>query len=146
MENPIKMDDLGIPLFLETPIFFLLRWGQDPNCQQDLLPSPSSTRSPRFWPDRLTEENRAHNPKGLKNHQDMKKTRDHFWYTKKCKIMEITYNVTPLLFHDFPSKKANSVILCQKTCIHVYIYYISFQNEGHFPNLISRKIPCRLDS
>ena len=21
MENPIKMDDLGIPLFLETPIF-----------------------------------------------------------------------------------------------------------------------------
>ena len=22
MENPIKMDDLGVPLFLETPIFF----------------------------------------------------------------------------------------------------------------------------
>ena len=21
MENPIKMDDLGVPLFLETPIF-----------------------------------------------------------------------------------------------------------------------------
>ena len=24
MENPIKMDDLGIPLFLETPIFTFL--------------------------------------------------------------------------------------------------------------------------
>ena len=22
MENPIKMDDLGVPLILETPIFF----------------------------------------------------------------------------------------------------------------------------
>ena len=22
MENPIKMDELGVPLFLETPIFF----------------------------------------------------------------------------------------------------------------------------
>ena len=22
MENPIKMDDLGVPLFLETPMFF----------------------------------------------------------------------------------------------------------------------------
>ena len=22
MENPIKMDDLGVPLFLETPIWF----------------------------------------------------------------------------------------------------------------------------
>ena len=29
MENPIKMDDLGVPLFLETPIqlvLFLLYW------------------------------------------------------------------------------------------------------------------------
>ena len=33
MENPIKMDDLGVPLFLETPIsthgrfvFFFLAW------------------------------------------------------------------------------------------------------------------------
>ena len=24
MENPIKMDDLGVPLFLETPISYLL--------------------------------------------------------------------------------------------------------------------------
>ena len=24
MENPIKMDDLGIPLFLETPIYLTL--------------------------------------------------------------------------------------------------------------------------
>ena len=24
MENPIKMDDLGVPLFLETPISILL--------------------------------------------------------------------------------------------------------------------------
>ena len=23
MENPIKMDDLGVPLFLETPIWFV---------------------------------------------------------------------------------------------------------------------------
>ena len=23
MENPIKMDDLGVPLFLETPMWFL---------------------------------------------------------------------------------------------------------------------------
>ena len=23
MEHPIKMDDLGVPLFLETPMFFL---------------------------------------------------------------------------------------------------------------------------
>ena len=22
MENPIEMDDLGVPLFLETPVFF----------------------------------------------------------------------------------------------------------------------------
>ena len=26
MENPIKMDDLGIPLFLETPIFETSGW------------------------------------------------------------------------------------------------------------------------
>ena len=24
MENPIKMDDLGVPLFLETPIFYVV--------------------------------------------------------------------------------------------------------------------------
>ena len=24
MENPIKMDDLGVPLFLETPIFIVM--------------------------------------------------------------------------------------------------------------------------
>ena len=24
MENPIKMDDLGVPLFLETPIWWLV--------------------------------------------------------------------------------------------------------------------------
>ena len=23
MENPIKMDDLGVPLFLETPIYYV---------------------------------------------------------------------------------------------------------------------------
>jgi len=27
MENPIKMDDLGVPLFLETPMYFLLNMG-----------------------------------------------------------------------------------------------------------------------
>ena len=26
MENPIKVDDLGVPLFLETPIFLLGRF------------------------------------------------------------------------------------------------------------------------
>ena len=26
MENPIKMDDLGVPLFLETPIFRGYAW------------------------------------------------------------------------------------------------------------------------
>ena len=30
MENPIKMDDLGVPLFLETPIY-RLRSISDPN-------------------------------------------------------------------------------------------------------------------
>ena len=25
MENPIKMDDLGVPLFLETPICIIIR-------------------------------------------------------------------------------------------------------------------------
>ena len=29
MENPIKMDDLGIPLFLETPTWTLNGWFQD---------------------------------------------------------------------------------------------------------------------
>ena len=24
MENPIKMDDLGVPLFSETPIYFIM--------------------------------------------------------------------------------------------------------------------------
>ena len=33
MENPIKMDDLGIPLFLETPIYFWL-------CLRILDPDP----------------------------------------------------------------------------------------------------------
>ena len=30
MENPIRMDDLGVPVFLETSIYSLLRkdWGQ----------------------------------------------------------------------------------------------------------------------
>ena len=26
MENPIKMDDLGVPLFLETPIYLSIAW------------------------------------------------------------------------------------------------------------------------
>ena len=29
MENPIKMDDFGVPLFLETPICFFLLIGRD---------------------------------------------------------------------------------------------------------------------
>ena len=33
MENPIKIDDLGVPLFLETPIFVLknIRLTEDEN-------------------------------------------------------------------------------------------------------------------
>ena len=27
MENPIKMDDLGVPLFLETPKWFVKHFG-----------------------------------------------------------------------------------------------------------------------
>ena len=27
MENPIKMDDLGVPLFLETPIYIIYTYG-----------------------------------------------------------------------------------------------------------------------
>ena len=27
MEKPIKMDDLGVPLFLETPMYFRLKMG-----------------------------------------------------------------------------------------------------------------------
>ena len=34
MENPIKMDDLGVPLFLETPIYIYIFveyvWAKDP--------------------------------------------------------------------------------------------------------------------
>ena len=30
MENPIKMDDLGVPLFLETPIWQFLEFRTDP--------------------------------------------------------------------------------------------------------------------
>ena len=33
MENPINMDDLGVPLFLETPISTILFWGWDLNHQ-----------------------------------------------------------------------------------------------------------------
>ena len=37
MENPIKMDDLGVPLFLETPIYY--------TC---IIISPATTRSIRI--------------------------------------------------------------------------------------------------
>ena len=33
MENPIKMDDLGVPLFLETPIYFF----ENVNMTQQIL-------------------------------------------------------------------------------------------------------------
>ena len=36
MENPIKMDDLGVPLFLETPIF----WE---------FPEKNKSQLPSFW-------------------------------------------------------------------------------------------------
>ncbi len=31
MENPIKMDDLGIPLILETPIYIIYIYNRKPN-------------------------------------------------------------------------------------------------------------------
>ena len=37
MENPIKMDDLGVPLFLETPIHFLGLCGRDDTSQHPVL-------------------------------------------------------------------------------------------------------------
>ena len=39
MENPIKMDDLGVPLFLETPIYFLKRTSR--RISPNLTSSPS---------------------------------------------------------------------------------------------------------
>ena len=37
MENPIEMDDLGVPLFLETPIYFQLLNFSDFQVGQDIL-------------------------------------------------------------------------------------------------------------
>ena len=39
MENPIKMDDLGVPLFLETSIYHLtlMTWFDDMVCDECLL-------------------------------------------------------------------------------------------------------------
>ena len=31
MENPIKMDDLGVPLFLETPIYLVVMFAVTPD-------------------------------------------------------------------------------------------------------------------
>ena len=51
MENPIKMDDLGVPLFLETPIYIYIystyhflgrNLHRTYSCNQDMLPPPSS--------------------------------------------------------------------------------------------------------
>ena len=33
MENPIRMDDLGVPLCLETPIYFYCIWHNPPSRQ-----------------------------------------------------------------------------------------------------------------
>ena len=35
MENPIKMDDLGVPLFLETPIQRNMHLFQNEHCQKE---------------------------------------------------------------------------------------------------------------
>ena len=37
MENPIKIDDLGVPLFLETP----MSHAADPNIHQPKVSSPA---------------------------------------------------------------------------------------------------------
>ena len=50
MENPMKMDDLGVPLFLETPIFWLMgwfhhdQWGDERNPIQITSSLPGSSR------------------------------------------------------------------------------------------------------
>ena len=36
MENPIKMDDLGVPLFLETPTFIYIYLSGDHICCQQV--------------------------------------------------------------------------------------------------------------
>ena len=50
MENPIKMDDLGVPLFLETPIYIYI---QDFRKKNSLLRHPQF--SPDFWVNRKTK-------------------------------------------------------------------------------------------
>ena len=47
MENPIKMDDLGVPLFLETPIY-----PQQPGALFSLLNSSHETPGPCLSPNR----------------------------------------------------------------------------------------------
>ena len=44
MENPIKMDDLGVPLFLETPIYSL--GGGNSNIFWIFTPDPSGFHDP----------------------------------------------------------------------------------------------------
>ena len=43
MENPIKMDDLVVPLFLEIPMFVLLRCAHPTKKNEDIFPAKLSS-------------------------------------------------------------------------------------------------------
>ena len=48
MENPIKMDDLGVPLFLETPIYEHQKNSVHETCHETSLPHHGSRHLPRL--------------------------------------------------------------------------------------------------
>ena len=61
MENPIKMDDLGIPLFLETPISMVsLRFSLKGDCLEKHCDTPihhvatEATLLPQLWKQKMT--------------------------------------------------------------------------------------------
>ena len=56
MENPIKMDDLGVPLFLETPIYIYTRFALIRACLLEhsiFWPTKTQAFRPRFRWDRF---------------------------------------------------------------------------------------------
>ena len=50
MENPIKMDDLGVPLFLETPKYKLMVYRSKMGCQTFIFPLPETNIAPENRP------------------------------------------------------------------------------------------------
>ena len=53
MENPIKMDDLGVPLFLETPTSFSFKFKCRPPRLAKLLHDPLEAQATRGVGDAL---------------------------------------------------------------------------------------------